>query len=109
MKEHMDFSGYDKSQNCYDHTNKQVLCKFKYEHDGTIFTQHIGLKPKMYCCETDDKKATKKGKGMDRKVVKNKLLVGDYLYTLTDNKKSHYTSNNICSKNHQVFSITINK
>ena len=35
---------------------RKVLGKFKDEHDGKIFTQHIGLKPKMYCCETDDKK-----------------------------------------------------
>ena len=86
-----------------------MLGKSKDEHDGKIFAQHIGLKPKMYYCETDDKKATKKGKGMDRKVVKNELLVVGYLYTLTDNKKSNYTSNKICSKNPQVSSITINK
>ena len=109
MKEHMDFSGYDKSHPCYDNTNKKVLGKFKDEHDGKIFTLHIGLKPKMYCCETDDKKVTKKGKGIDRKVVKKKLTSDDFLYTLTDNMKSHYTSNKICSKNHQVFSVTINK
>ena len=41
MKEHMDFSGYDKSHPCYDSTNIKVLGKFKNEHDGTIFTQHI--------------------------------------------------------------------
>ena len=109
MKEHMDFSGYDKPHPCYDNTYKKMLGKFKSEHDGNIFTQHIGLKPKMYCCETDGKKAIKKGKGMNRKVIKNKVLVGDYLYTLTDNKKSHYTSNKICSKDHQVFPITTNK
>ena len=86
-----------------------MLGKFKDEHDGNIFTLHIGLKPKMYCNETDDKKATKKAKGVDRKVVRNKLTIDDFLYTLTDNKQSHYTSNKICSKNHQVFSITINK
>ena len=34
MKEHMDFSGYDKSHLCYDNTNKKVLGKFKDEHDG---------------------------------------------------------------------------
>ena len=44
MKEHMDFSGYDKSHPCYD--NAKVLCRFMDEHDGTIFTRHIGLKPK---------------------------------------------------------------
>ena len=63
----------------------------------------------MYCCETDDKNILKKGKGIDRKVVRNKLTVDDLLYNLTDNKQSHYISNKICSKNHQVFPITQNK
>ena len=35
----------------------------------------------MYC-ETDAKKATTKGKGIDRKVVRNKLTIDDCLYTL---------------------------
>ena len=51
----MDFSGYDTSHPCYENTNKQVLGKFKDEHDGKIFRLHIGLKPNMYCCEIDDK------------------------------------------------------
>ena len=63
----------------------------------------------MYCCETDDKKAIKICKGMDRTIVKHRLLVDGYLYTWSNNKKSHYTSNKICSKSHQAFSITINK
>ena len=46
---------------------------------------------------------------MDRKIIEHKIRIDDYLYTLTDNKKTHYTSNKTCSKNHQVFSITINK
>ena len=51
----------------------------------------------------------KKGKGIDRQVVRNKLTVDDFLYNLTDNKPSHYTSSKICSKNHQAYSITQNK
>ena len=66
MKEQMDFSGYDKPHPCYDSTNKKVLGKFKDEYGGKIFTQHIGLKPKMYCCETDDKKALRNGKGIGK-------------------------------------------
>ena len=57
-----------------------MLGKFQDEHDGKIFRLHIGLKPKMYCCETDDKNVFKKGKGIDRKVVRNKLTVDDFLY-----------------------------
>ena len=69
MKEHMDFSGYGKSHLCYDNTNKNVLGKFKDEHNGTMFTRHIGLKPKTYCCETDDKTTINKGKRMYRKML----------------------------------------
>ena len=47
---------------------------------------------------------------MDRNIVNNKLIIDDCLYTLTDNKKSYYTSNKICAKQrHQVFSITQNE
>ena len=38
---------------------QQVLGKVKDEHDGQIFIQHMVLKPNMYCCETDDRKALK--------------------------------------------------
>ena len=86
-----------------------MLGKFKDEHDGNIYTLHIGLKPKMYCCETDDKNVLKKGKGIDRKVVRSKLTVDDFLYKLNDNKQSPYTYNNICYNNHQVYSITQHK
>ena len=34
MKEHVDFSGYDKPHPCYDNTNEKVLGKFKDVHDG---------------------------------------------------------------------------
>ena len=43
-----------------------LLGKIRDEHDGNIFIPHIGLKPKMYCCGANDRKALKKGKGMDR-------------------------------------------
>ena len=45
---------------------KKVLGKFKDEHGGTMFTRHVGLKPNMYCCETDDENVLNKGKGIDR-------------------------------------------
>ena len=54
IKEYMDCSGYDKSHPCYDNADKKALGKFEDEPDGKIFTRHIGLGSKMYCCETDD-------------------------------------------------------
>ena len=90
--------------------NKQVLCKFKYEHDGNIFAEHIGLKPKLYCCANDYRQGLqKKGKGISRTIVKQELTVRYYVATLTDNQHKRHLSNTICSTNHQVFSITQNK
>ena len=109
MNEHMGFSGYGKSRPRCDASNKKVLGTFKDEHDGAIFSTHVGLKPKMYCCVNDDGKTLKKGKGIPKKIVKKELTSKDFLSTLEDNQKKHHSFNKIGSQNHQVFSITQNK
>ena len=70
MKEHMDFSGYDKSHPCYDPTNKKVLGKFKDEMDGKK-TNFIALRPKMYCLKVfNENKPENKSKGVPKNTVK---------------------------------------
>ena len=66
----MDFSGYDKSHPCYDTINNNKLGTFKDDHDGAMFTTHIGLTPNMYCCVNDDGHTLKTGKGIANNIVK---------------------------------------
>ena len=74
IKEHMDFSGYDKNHPTYDPTNKKVLGKFKDETDGKIITNFIALRPKMYCLKVHTvRKAEKKAKGVPKNKVKRDL------------------------------------
>ena len=73
---HMGFSGYEKHILTMIITNKKVLGKFKDGHDGNIFAEHIGLKPKMYCCANGYRQALQqKGKGISRTIVKQELSV----------------------------------
>ena len=104
----MDFSGYDKSHPCYDNTNeKRCQVNLKMNMTENSYTTHW-IKTDMYCCETDDQYVVRKVKAFVKHI--KKLTIGDFLYTLTDKKRSHYTFNNICPKNHhQVFSISQHK
>lgn len=88
LKEHMDFSGYDKNDPNYDPTNKKVLGKFKDEVDAKIITELVGLRPKMYCCKifNEESKPEKKAKGVPKNKVKTDLGMDAYGNALNDNK-----------------------
>ena len=109
LKGHMDFTGYDKDHKCYDDTNNKVLGKFKDELDGQIMTEFIGLKPKMYCCITEDESIIKKAKGIQKLKVKKELNPELFKKTLYENYKDYVQYNKIGSLNQSVFSITQNK
>jgi len=48
MQEDFDFSEYPKTHQCFDIKNKKVIGKFKDEVNGSIITEFVGLKSKMY-------------------------------------------------------------
>lgn len=107
MKEHMDFSDYDKNDKCYDITNKKVLGKFKDECNGKIITHFIGLKPKSYVFKIyNAKKEEKKSKGIVKHKVRKELNYSNYEDTLENDKKNTVKFNSIRSKNHQIYTIT---
>ena len=110
IKEHMDFSGYDKNHQAYDPTNKKVLGKFKDETDGKIITNFIALRPKMYCFKVHTvKKVEKKAKGVPKNKVKRDLDMKDYESTLHNRTSKEVNFNAIRSKNHQLYSINQTK
>eukprot|EP00438_Fugacium_kawagutii_P020498 Skav224682 [mRNA] locus=scaffold1804:148653:149879:+ [translate_table: standard] len=110
IKEHMDFSGYDKNHPCWDATNKKVLGKFKDECDGKIITNFIALRPKMYCLKIfNENKVEKKAKGVPKLKVKKDLDMNDYEATLHEHIPKNVNFNAIRSKNHQIYSINQSK
>lgn len=50
--------------------NKKIIGKFKYENNGKIMEEFVGVKAKMYAIKVLDKE-TKKSKGVKKSVVKN--------------------------------------
>ena len=110
IKEHMDFSGYDKNHQCYDPTNKKVLGKFKDECDGKIITHFISLRPKMYCFKIfNENKEEKKAKGVPKLQTKRDLDMTDYENSLHKHVSKNVNFNAIRSKNHQIFSSNQSK
>ena len=110
LRQHMDFSGYDKNHPSFDACNKKVLGKFKDECDGKIITEFIALRPKMYCYRLyNEVKEEKKAKGVPKLKVKTDLDMKDYENTLHHKKVKNVNFNAIRSKNHQIYSINQSK
>ena len=110
IKQHMDFSGYDKNHPTYDPSNKKVLGKFKDETDGRIITEFIALRPKMYCFKIhDEDKVEKKAKGVPKNKVKKDITMEDYENTLHERITKEVNFSAIRSKNHQIYSINQSK
>ena len=110
LRQHMDFSGYNKNHPSYDACNKKALGKFKDECDGKIITELLALRPKMYCYKLyNEVKEEKKAKGVPKLKVKTDLDMKDYENTLHYKKAKNVNFNAIRSKNHQIYSINQSK
>ena len=55
LQEHMDFSDYPPDHPNFNKANKKVLGKFKDEVNGKVISEFVGLKPKMYAFNIDEK------------------------------------------------------
>jgi len=112
-----DLSDYDKHHFLYDTTNKKVLGKMKDEANGTIITEFVGLRSKLYCFQKDAKddkngkdfKDVKKAKGVKKRVVKKTLTIADYRNTLFTGEKLHRPMNLIKSEQHELYTQKVNK
>ena len=107
--------------------NMKVIGVFKLENGANIIVLFIGLCPKMYTFkvetkyekdkEDDDKikeiemriDETRKAKGVKKCVIKKSLTFEDYKKCLFSEKKLMRVMNIFRSKNHDVYSMTVNK
>ena len=104
-----DFSGYDHSHKCYSPVNKKVIGKMKDELNGSIMSEFIGLRSKMYSIKDGNQQEMKKAKGVRKNVIKNEIKHNDYKNVLLESSKMHHINKGIRSQNHQLFSIKQNK
>ena len=66
-----DCSDYPLYSKFFDPANKKVLGKMKDVFKGKIISEFIGLKSKMYSLIAVDSEKVKKGKGVNKNVIKN--------------------------------------
>jgi len=72
--------------NAYDIplANKKVPGLMKDENNGTIITEFVGLKAKMYALRVEGKKNMKKTKSIESNVVARSITFEDYEQCLND-------------------------
>ena len=88
--------------------NKKVIGKFKDEAPGKQITDFVGLRPKLYSFKVEGKGETRKAKGVKKNVIKKSLSFEDYKKCLFS-KEEVMKEMNIRSKNHDIYSMTVNK
>ena len=89
--------------------NKKVIGKFKDEVAGKQITHFVGLRPKLYSFKVEDNSETGKAKGVKKNVIKNTLSFEDYKKCLFSEEEVMKCMNIIRSKNHDIYSMTVNK
>lgn len=113
---HFDTSNYPKNHLCFDDARKNQPGFFKDEMKSEILTEFLTLRPKLYtfkCSKTEFKKA----KGVKKYVIDKHMRFSDYkkiLDTYINNSldisnKATRNMNLFQSKNHIVYSKTVNK
>ena len=89
--------------------NRKVIGKFKDEAAGRQITHFVGLRPKMYCFKDDEGIETRKAKGVKKNVIKTSLTFEVYKKCLFTEEEVIRQMNNLRSKNHEIFSMKVNK
>ena len=89
--------------------NEKVIGKFKDEAAGKQIIHFVGLRPKLYSFKVEDNSETRKAKGVKKNVIKNTLSLEDYKKCLFSEKEGMKDMNIIRSKNHDIYSMTVNK
>lgn len=85
--------------------NKKMPGLFKDELNGTIMTEFVGLRSKMYAVNCEDGVKMKKAKGVKKCVLKKTITFNDYIDCIK-NKSIHVRSQNTFrSKKHCMFSV----
>lgn len=103
LKEHFDFSNYEKTHLLFSNKNKKVPGLFKNESPKDYITDFVGLKSKMYAFKTENNLEIKHAKGVKKNVIEQDLTFNLYLNCLANSLKLEHEYKNIRSIAHNVF------
>ena len=98
-----DLSNYSKDSKFFDDANK-VIGKMKYEFGGTIATEFVGLKSKMYSIKKIDGRESNTAKGVNIATKFN-----DFEDVFFNKKIIKHKMKRIQAKNHKIGNYEIDK
>ncbi|KMQ82825.1 hypothetical protein RF55_21740 [Lasius niger] len=100
-----DTNDYVDNANGIPLVNKKIPGLMKDENNGTIMTEFVVLRAKMYALRVDGKKDTEKVKGVKSNVVARTITFDDYTQCLHDEIEMTRQQSCIRSKLHKVYTI----
>jgi hypothetical protein len=103
-----DFSGYDKTSQYFDESNKKVIGKFSDELKGKPMQEFVGLRAKLYAFKYENKEV-KKCKGIAKATVKNNIHFDQYKQCLEQNYTKTASVTSIRSTKHNVYTVNQQK
>ncbi|XP_070522390.1 uncharacterized protein [Cardiocondyla obscurior] len=89
--------------------NKKIPDLMKDECNGSIVTEFVGLRAKMYSIRVDGRKDTKKAKGVKSGVVARTITFDDYVRCLENKIAMTRDQSCIRSKLHEVYTMSETK
>ena len=106
-----DIARFDTSDYPTDNVNGMPLANkkvglMKDENNGTIMTEFVDLRAKMYAVRVNGKKDTKKVKGVKSNVVAQTITFDDYTRCLNEEIEMTRRQSCIRSKLHEVYTIS---
>ena len=104
-----DRSGYNPDRLLPVSLNKEVIRLMKDELGGTIMTEFVALRPKLYSYRKLNGAEDKKCKGIKKSVVKKTLTFDDYKNCLFNSDAIYRSQLMFRSTKYEVHTIDVNK
>lgn len=103
-----DTSNYPLSHFLFSDERKREMGKFKDEMGGKPIIEFVGLRPKLYSIMTAEENK-KTAKGIKKTTIRKHLRHSEYKQSLFNARRYTHKMKSIQSKNHELFTVTINK
>lgn len=104
IKRKMDFSQYPKDHFLFSNKNKRKIGKMKDEGNGKIFTEFVGLAPKMYSFAGINLRKVA-AKGIQKRVIEKSLRHRKFVKCLKTKKSKGISMTFIRSYGHRLYTV----